>query len=362
MYRNKYWRIATMLVICAMVAACGTTQTQAPVPTQIPPTQVQVAPTSPAVTQPTELKIALILATTMDNPWDLSFMKSFERVAAQKPHGLTLSVDYTESVWDNFDQVVREYADSGKYGIIWGHSSYADLTEKIKDDYPNIIFVDVGSGNKGLGGNAYWIYKRIHEPAYLEGIIAGKMTKSNVLGAVATFPYDDVNDVINAFYDGAKSVNPNIQYKVSFFESWYDPVKAGEATFSQIAAGADFVLQLGEAYEPCKEKNVYCFGNYMDSNYLAPDSIVTSQVAYWDPDINYVIDQLWDHTVNGKPYNASMDPVWFSMKEGGSGLAPYHNFEQIIPKDVLDLVEQTKQDIMSGSFTVPLRVENPVSP
>ena len=354
MFTKNIWRFASILVILALVAACGTTQTQTPTPTQ--------APTSPTVSNPTELKFALIIAGTLENPWDHSWMDSFERVEQQKPHGLTLSVDYTENVWDNFDQVVRTYADTHKYGIIWCNSSYADLVAKIKDDYPNILFVVTGSGNKGLGGNGYWIYKRIFEPAYLEGIIAGKMTKTNILGAVATYPYDDVNDVINGFIDGAKSVNPNVQYKVSFIQSWYDPVKAGEATYAQIAAGADFILQLGQAYDACNEKNVYCFGNYTDSNYLAPNVIITSQVADWDPDINYVIDQWWDHTVNGKPYAASLTPVWFSMKQGGAELAPYHNFEGKLPQDVVNLVEQKKQDIMSGSFVVPLRLESPVTP
>jgi basic membrane lipoprotein Med (substrate-binding protein (PBP1-ABC) superfamily) len=345
---NVIKRLFMLSVLAAMmVTACGGAATEEPVPTE-----------PPAIT---ELKMAGVLATSIENPWDLSFIESFNRVAEQKPHGLTLSLDYTENVWEDVELVMREYADTGEYGIIWGHSSYADTVKTIKDDYPDILFVFVGSGNEAVGGNGLWDYKRIHEPAYLEGMIAGMMTETNVIGAVATFPFDDVNDVINAFIDGAKSVNPEIKAKVSFIESWYDPVKAAEATFAQIAAGADFILQLGEAYEACEEKGVYCFGNYMDSNYLAPDTIITSQVAYWDSDIQYAIDLWWNHVANGEPYDAPMEAIWFPMKDGGAGLAPYHGFEDILPQEVLDAVDEKMQEIMDGTFEVELKVETPVS-
>ena len=75
----------------------------------------------------------------------------------------------------------------------------------------------VGSGNEGLGGNVYWVYKRIHEPSYLMGILAGCSTKTNVIGAVGTYAYDDVNDEINAFFEGAKSVNPDVNAEGFFY-------------------------------------------------------------------------------------------------------------------------------------------------
>jgi basic membrane lipoprotein Med (substrate-binding protein (PBP1-ABC) superfamily) len=257
--------------------------------------------------------------------------------------------------------VIRGYAESGKYDIIWGHSSFSDLIAEIKDDYPEILFVYTGSGNEALGGNGYWVYKRIHEPAYLEGMLAGLMTETNVLGAVGTFAFDDVNDVINAFKAGAKEVNPDIQLKVTFIESWYDPAKAMEATTAQAAAGADWLLQLGEIYEACEQNEIYCFGNYIDSNFQSPDTVVTSHVAYWDPEILWVIDEWWNHKTTGEPYDAPMEGVWFSMAEGGSDLAPFHGFEDMIPEDVMDTVMQKKEDIMSGDFEVPLNVEPPVS-
>jgi basic membrane protein A len=367
------WRLIALLTVIFMLAACaGSQATEEPAqqpaveePAEEEPAEepeAEEAAEEPAMEAPTELRIAGVLATGLENSWDLSWVESVERVKELKPHDLDISLVYTEGVWgDDAAQVIRGYAESGQYDIIWGHSSFSDLIAEIKDDYPEILFVYTGSGNEALGGNGYWVYKRIHEPAYLEGMLAGLMTKSNVLGAVGTFAFDDVNDVINAFKEGAKEVNPDIQLKVTFIESWYDPAKAMEATTAQAAAGADYLLQLGEIYEACEQNEIYCFGNYIDSNFLSPDTVVTSHVAYWDPEILWVIDEWWNHKTTGEPYDAPLEGVWFSMAEGGSDLAPFHGFEDVIPADVMDEVMQKKADIMSGAFEVPLNVEPPVS-
>ena len=79
----------------------------------------------------------------------------------------------------------------------------------------------------------------IHEPSYLTGMIAGGMTKSNKIGMVGGFAIPEVNRLMNAFMDGAKSVNPKVEFIVTFINSWYDPPKAKEAAFAMIDKGAD---------------------------------------------------------------------------------------------------------------------------
>jgi len=373
MRTKRIWQMIALLTVIFMLAACaGNQATEEPAEQPAVEESAEEEPVQEAEAEeveeeqtmeaPTELAIAGVMATGLENSWDLSWVESVKRVQELKPHGLEISLDYTEGVWgDDAAQVIRGYAESGAYDIIWAHSSFSDLVAEIKDDYPEIVFVYTGSGNEALGGNGYWVYKRIHEPAYLEGMMAGLMTETNVLGAVGTFAFDDVNDVINAFKAGAKEVNPDIQLKVTFIESWYDPAKAMEATTAQAAAGADWLLQLGEIYEACEQNEIYCFGNYIDSNFLSPDTVVTSHVAYWDPELLWVIDEWWDYKTAGEPYDAPMEGVWFSMAEGGSDLAPFHGFEEVIPADVMDTVMQKKADIMSGDFEVPLNVEPPVS-
>jgi len=311
---------------------------------------------------PKKLKVAAVFVSPIENAWTASWVDSFERVKAAKPHGLELDLDYSENIYgDKVLPVIEVYAETGKYGIIWFHSSASDEIESIKSKYPDILFVVTGSGNRPLGDNAYLLYAHLHEPSYLLGLIAGSMTKSNVLGVVGLFPADDVNDQIHAYRAGAKSVNADIKVKVSFIESWYDPAKASEAANAQIAAGADFILQLGESFETCKQKNVYCFGNYVDLNAVAPEVIPTSTILNWHPQINYVIGQWRDHHATGKPYKAPMEKVWYSMTEGGSDIAPYHNFDSVIPADVKAKVAQTKADIMAGKLKVKLNSSLPKS-
>src|SRR5207249_8490668 len=129
------------------------------------------------------------------------------------------------------------------------------------------------------------------------GIIAGKMTKTNVIGTVAAFPYPNVNLYLNGYVAGAKSVNPNVKVKSTYLGSWYDPPKATQAANAEIAAGADFIYaeSAGTIQAVRSHDGVYAFGHYVDQNSLAPSSVPTSDVSVWDPAIKVLIKAWWEH-------------------------------------------------------------------
>lgn len=309
---------------------------------------------------PKALSVAAIFPAGVENAWVRGWMDAFDRIKAKG--GLDMTLKYTENVYsDTAPGVLRAYAEAGTYDVIWAHSSYSDEVEALKDEFPNILFVTVGSGNRPLGGNAYLIYMHIHEPAYLAGMFAGQMTKSNVLGAVGLFPADDVNDVVNAFRAGARSVNPDTKLKVTFIESWYDPAKASEAANAQIAAGADIILQLGESFQVCEEKKIMCIGQYIDAAKIAPAVVPLSVMVNWEPQISYVIDQWKAHKESGQAYDAPMEPVWFSLAQGGGGLSGYGEFDAKVPDAVKASVEKGREDIKSGAIKVELNTALPVS-
>lgn len=354
MNRNKVWQVVTLLATVALfVGACGgPATTQAPAPTQAP-----AATEAPAVTTPTEVNIAGITITPLEEPWNTSWIQTMDRLKAEKPHGLTINLDVTENVAPpDAERVLREYAQTGKYDIIWAHSAYPDAIKVLKDEFPEILWAFSGSGNEGLGGNAYWADVYVHEPAYLMGIIAGMMTQSNTIGAVAAYPFPNVNAPINGYIAGARSVNSDVKVKTTYIESWFDPAKAKESAEAQIAAGADFVY--AERFGPFEavqaHPGTYAFGHFVDQSSLAPEVVVTSVVARWDPDAEVIIDAWWDHVVNGTPYNAPMERVQFFMKDGGADIAPYHDLDSTLPQDVKDAVAKAKADILSGSLEVPL--------
>ena len=311
---------------------------------------------------PDTLKVAAAFPAGVENAWVAAWIDSFNRVAEQKPHGVNLELAYTESVFgDKGLTVLEEYAESGEYDIIWAHSSFSDEVEELKDDFEDTMFVTVGAGNRPLGDNSYLIYMHLHEPSYLTGVFAGGMTQSDALGVVGLFPADDVNDQVNGFIAGAKSVNDNVKVAVTFIESWYDPVKAAEAASAQIAAGADIIYQLGESFQTCRERGIMCIGNYVDSSKIAPDVVPTSALVNWEPHLNYVINEWKEYKETSEPYDAPMEEVWFSMAEGGGDIAPYHGFEDQIPTEVKDAVSNARAAILSGDLTVPLDRTLPVS-
>lgn len=318
---------------------------------------------APAVEGPTELKVAALLSIGLESTWDSTFYEAFQRVQALSPHGVTVhDLDFSEGLWgDEAETVLRQYAETGEYDIIFAQASFTDQIRNLMTEYPDIAWVVAGSGNEQLGGNLYNVYMRIHEPSYLEGIIAGMMTESNVIGVLGLFPADDVNDDANAFIAGAKSVNPDVQAKITFIETWYDPAKATEATKALIAAGADHILQGGEVYDVCSEAGIYCYARYADSNFMAPDSVLTSALGYWDPAILYIIDEWWQHETTGEPYDAPQEKIWFTMAEGAGDIAPFHDLDDQVPQEVKDKVEEVRQQILDGTFEVPLNEETPVS-
>lgn len=315
-----------------------------------------------AAEPPNSLHIAGVLYDGIESAWDRAYVDGMHRVQAARPHGLEISFDYTEHVSpDQAEQVIRDYADTGRYDIIFTDSSYADAIERLHGDYPKLLFVFSGAGNHGVGGNAYWVTIHQHESGYLMGMLAGRLTRSGIVGVVGTFPGDDTNDEINGFFAGARAVNPAVRRKLSFIQSWYDPQRSGAATAALVAAGADYVLELTPAFEACQAAAIGCFGNYADFNPLAPDTVITSSLASWEPNINRIIDLWWAHATEGKEYAAPRDAIWFDMAHGGTDLAPYHGWDAKLPAAVKDEVAAARARILSGALRIPLDLANPAA-
>jgi len=310
-----------------------------------------------AADKPKEVNIAIIAISVMEEPWNTALIQSLERVKKEKPDGLDIKWDVVaENVFPpDAERVLNGIAKTDKYDIIWAHSTYADAVEKLAPKYPEIMWVFAGSGNKGLGGNAYWVDSFVHESAYLLGIISGMMTKTNTIGAVAAFPYPNVNSPVNSYLEGARSVNKAIKIKMTYIDSWFDPPKAKESTLAQIAAGADFIYaERFGPFEACKEKGKYAFGHFVDQNSLAPDVVVSSTIALWDGCIKYVINDWYNHATKGTPYNAPMERIFYLMADGGADIASYHSLGDKIPQSVKDEVDKAHQAIKDGKLSVTM--------
>lgn len=300
-------------------------------------------------------KIAAIFQTAIEEPWDGVIHKAC--LKAKKEMG-NIEYEFTEKIAAaDFEKVLREYAERG-FDLIVGDAFLAgeDPVRRVAKDYPETAFA-FGSEFGPVAPNFSVFDNWIHEPAYLCGIIAGRMTKSNVLGVVAAIPIGEVNRLVNAFKAGALKVNPKVKVKIAYIGGWFDPPKAKEAAIAQIEAGADLIYaERFGVFEAAKEKGVLAFGNMSDQNALAPGVVITGPV--WDmyPTIKFAIEMVQ------KKAWVSMDlGEWSMMGKGGSRLAPYHAFEKTLPVNVLKEVSDIEQKIINGTYRVPVDEQKPVS-
>lgn len=337
--RNIRFAVLCLLVTLGLVlSACG-----------------GAAPTAAPTEGPKKVKVFGAYATPLEEPWD-----NVIHTALQAAQGRG-DVDYTWT--DNIgysgdmERVLREEATKSQPDIIFGDAfGNRDAVAKVASEFPNIAFVfgsDGGPQNPNLAVFDNWI----HEPAYLCGLIAGKMTKSNQVGVVAAMPIPEVNRIVNAFIQGAKEANPDAKVTVSYINSFFDPAKAKEATLALIDAGADIIYAEREgAIEASAERGVFAFGSLLDQNQEAPDYVLTSPTWNMGPTVDYVIKQVKAGTFTAQ------DMKDFSlMIKGGADLAPFHGNESKIPADALELVNTRKQEIIDGKFRVDINEAPPPS-
>lgn len=308
---------------------------------------------SPPTRAEDPLKVAAVFETPIEEPWVNQIHVALLR--AEKELGIEYV--WSESVKSaDFERVMREYAEKG-YQLIMGDSFGAErIARRAAQAYPDVAFVfgsGIGPAEPNFGVFDNWI----HEPAYLSGMIAGKMTKSNIIGVVAAMPIPEVNRLSNAFCAGAKEVNADVKCRFSFIGSFFDPPKAKEAALAQIEAGVDVVYaERFGVIEAAAEKGVLAISNMSDQHELAPDTVITGPV--WDmwPTVNHAIKQVKAGVFTAQDFGG------FSyMGKGGSYLAPYHGWEDKLPEDVKQMVAERTEEILAGTFRVDVNEATPQS-
>lgn len=293
-----------------------------------------------------KIKVAAVFETPIEEPW----VNQIHVALLKAKNELGIEYTWSESVKAaDFARVMREYAEKG-YQLITGDAFGAErIARRVARDYPKTAFVfgsGIGPAEPNFGVFDNWI----HEPAYLSGMIAGKMTQSNVIGVVAAMPIPEINRLSNAFYAGAREVNPKVQCKFSFIGSFFDPPKAKEAAMAQIEAGADvlYAERFG-VVEACVEKKVLAISNMSDQADLGPETVITGPVWNMWPTIKYVVSLVQAGVFTAQDFGG------FSyMSKGGAYLAPYHKWETKLPAEVKELVEKRKQEILDGTFRVDI--------
>ena len=299
-----------------------------------------------------QFRMAAVYQTAIEEPWD----GAIHQAALKAEEELDISYEFTEQVAAaDFEKVLREYAERG-FDLIIGDAFLAgeEPSRRVAQDYPDTAFAfgsEFGPAEPNYSVFDNWI----HEPSYLMGVIAGHMTETNVLGVVAAIPINEVNRLVNAFHRGALSVNEDAELEITYIGSWFDPPKAKEAALAQIEAGADLIFaERFGVFEAARENGIYAFGNMSDQNELAPNTVITSAVWNMYPTIEYLVNQ-----VRADAYVAQDLKDWSMMAKGGAELAPYHGMADVVPEEAKQQVAELEEQILNGTFRVPIIEEEP---
>lgn len=332
----RFKALAALLSVAVAAAACG------------------AGTASPSSGGGEKLKVFGAFATQIEEPWDGVIHSALEDEKAAGRIDYTFQDDIGYA--GDMERVLRDVANRDKPAIIFGDAfGNEEAVRRVAADFPDIAFV-FGSGGGPAEPNFSVFDNWIHEPAYLAGMLAGGLTKSNVIGVVGGYPVPEVNRIVNAFIKGAQEVNPNVEVKVTFLNSWFDPAAAKEAALAQVGAGADvlFAERFG-VIEAASEKGLIAIGNMSDQQSLGPQTVVTSVTWNMKPTVEYVINQ-----VLAGAYTAQ-DLKDFSMvAKGGAALAPINkNVIGGVPDDLVKLVQEKEAAIKAGTFRVDIIESTP---
>lgn len=301
------------------------------------------------------LKVAGIYTVPVEQQWVSRI--HIAAVAAQDRGDITYT--YSENTANtDYPRVMREYAEQG-YDLIVGEIFGAEAeAREVAAEYPNVAFL-MGSSFKEDPAlpNLSVFDNYIQDASYLSGIIAGAMSKSGNIGMVGGFPIPEVNRLMHAFMAGAREMNPDMKFQVSFIGSWFDPPKAKETAYAMIENGADLLYaeRFGVS-DAAKEKGILAIGNVIDTQSDYPDTVVASAIWHFEPTLDKAIAEVKAGTFKATDYG-----MYSFMKEGGCSLAPFGTFEGKIPQKALDLVAARAAAIKDGSFTVEINDEEPKS-
>src|SRR3990172_6587966 len=297
--------IILVVILGLLMSACAPAATPAAVPTPqtviqtvevvktdivagTPQTVVETVVVTPPPEEAKTLSVFGAYATAIEEPWDGVIHSALQKAQADG----RIAYEFTDDIGyaGDMERVLREVSEQQKPDIIFGDAfGNEEAVRRVAKDYPEIAFV-FGSGGGPAEPNFSVFDNWIHEPAYLSGMLAGCLTKTNVIGIVGGLPVPEVNRIVNAFIAGAVSVNPEVDVKTSFINSWFDPAAAKEAALAQIDSGADvlFAERFG-VIEAAAENGFYAFGNMSDQKDLAPQNVVSGPVWNMEPTVDHVL-------------------------------------------------------------------------
>ena len=302
-----------------------------------------------------DLKVGFV---HVSDPSDMGYTYNHDRGTNDMAERLGLSSDqiinkYNTPESAECETALRELAEEGCQIIFATSFGFEDYVIKVAADYPDIQFCHATGYKAATCGlsNVHNYFGEIYQARYLSGIAAGLKTETNKLGYVAAVPYAEVISGYDAFYLGAKSVNPDVEMVVMYTGSWNDPVKEEQTAQALIAQGCDVIGQHCDSTAPAtaaEKAGVFHVGYNSDMRDAAPNASLTSAVWDWSQYLTYAVECV----MNGE----AIDVDWSKgLADGVCDISPLN--EAIITDGTQEAIDAARAKIVSGDwdvFTGPL--------
>lgn len=330
--------LLSLAILVGLALACAPAATPTPAPTPAPGgTQGETLP---------PLKMAVLLPGNInDGGWVQAAYDGILYVKRKYPN---VVVSYQESIPEkDFETAFRDYASRG-YNLIYGHGfQFGDAAQKVAKEFPNVYFW-IHSSTVTQAPNVASSVAALEEQGFVVGAVAGLLTKSNVIGFAGGQDIPVITIPQEYSVKGAKYVNPNVKVLTSILGTWDDVQKGREVALAYIGQGADVVVvnanvvQLGSV-QAAASKGALAIGMGRDINDVAPDTVVTSLLWNMGPIMEMALQQVAAKKFEPKNYV-------LGFKSGHLSLAPYHGFDQKLPKEVKDKIADIVKKVSEGQI------------
>jgi len=347
---NKNKGLVLLVLLALLISACGGTATEEPTIEEPPP--VEEPPVEePATDEP--FRVAVIMPSAIN---DLAFSQSMygALVAIQEEMGGPdkMELVYSEGMFvvDDAAAAIRDYAAEG-YDLVIAHGSqYGSSLQEIAPDFPETSFAHGTTVNtfadEGIT-NVFAYEAASDQGGYVNGVIAGLLTQSNVIGMVGPIETGDAKLYVDGFVAGVQASNPDAQVNVNYIGSFSDVALAAEAANTHIAAGADVLAGTAQmvvgAIGVAEENGVLWLGTQASQTSLAPDIVVANQIYDWTVVLDDIVGLIRQGTYGGKAYAITLE---------NDGLVMEYNPDFDLPADVQATADETVQGIIDGSIAV----------
>ena len=329
-------RWATVAAVSVLATACGRQEAPAP------KVEAKAEAKAEAPPKPEPLKVGFVYVSPIgDAGWTTQHNRGREQMQAALGDKVTTS--FVEKVPEGADaeRVIRDLASQGHKLIFTTSFGFMNPTIKVAEEFPDVKFEHATGYKRAANVGTYNV--RFYEGRYAAGVLAGRMTKTGTLGYVGAFPIPEVLQGINAYTLGARSVNPKVQVRVIWVNSWYDPGKERDAANALIGQGADILTHHTDSsalVATAEEKGRMAIAYHSDMSKFGPKAQLAAVTHHWGDyytkTAQSVLDGKW------QPGN-----LWGGMKDG---MIDVEAFNESLPKEVVDLVEARAAAIKAGEF------------